>query len=129
MITLISTPDYHDPADATIVCRWLATESPNNFRLLRRDWLVAGANAGGFLQLTCGTLYTGDVTHDIACYDATTDSMYLGKVTAIGGGLLVVTTDIPWLAAMNITYMNDNTLHGGYYFEGRLTVKVMPTLT
>jgi hypothetical protein len=34
----------------------------------------------------------------------------------------LITTDIPWVAGTVIAYMNDNSLHGGYYFEGRLTV-------
>ena len=122
MITLISTPAYTDPADPLVICRWVATESPNNFRLLRRDWIVTGANAGGFLQLTCIANYTGTVTNDIAVYDSATDSMKVGKVTNIDVTLKIVTTDIVWVAGTVATYMNDNTLHGGYYFEGRLTV-------
>lgn len=122
MITLISTPEYIEPLDPSIICRWLATESPNNFRLFRRDWIVTGANAGGFLQLTCTDIYTGTITNDIAVYCAATNQMYVGKVTNVDGTLLIITTDIPWVAGMNITYMNDNTIHAGYYFEGRLTI-------
>jgi hypothetical protein len=122
MITLISTPAYTDPADPSVICRWLATESPNNFRLLRRDWITAGSPAVGFLKVTCTDNYTGDVGNDIAVYCAFTDQMYIGKVTNIDVTLKIVTTDISWVAGMNIVYMNDNTLHGGYYFEGQLTV-------
>jgi len=122
MITLISTPAYYDPADPSVICRWLATESPNNFRLLRRDWITAGANAGGFLQLTVIEDYTGSTTNDIAVFCNATDQMYVGKVTNIDVTLRIITTDIVWVASMDIIYMNDNTLHGGYYFEGRLTI-------
>ncbi len=130
MITLVSTPDYHEPLDPTIVCRWVATESPNNFRLLRRDWIVTGANAGGFLQVTCTDDYTGAVTNAIAVYDQYTDSMYVGTITNIDGTFRILTTDIVWIAGMNIVYLNDNTLHAGYYFEGRLTINgVLNSLT
>ena len=130
MITLISTPAYYDPADPSVICRWLATESPNNFRLLRRDWITTGANAGGFLQLTCSDDYTGTITNDIAVFCNATDQMYTGHVTNIDGTLRIVTTDIAWVAGMAIIYLNDNTLHGGYYFEGRLTINnVVHSLT
>jgi hypothetical protein len=122
MITLISTPAYVDPLDPTVICRWVATESPNNFRLLRRDYIVNGADSGGFLQLTSASDFLGVVTNSISVYDVTTDSMYIGKVTVIDGTLRVITTDIPWVAGMVAAYMQDNTYFGGYYFEGRLTI-------
>jgi hypothetical protein len=122
MITLISTPEYVDPADPSVICRWIATESPNNFRLLRRDWLCSGANALGFLQLTVADDYTGAVTNDIAVYDSTTKSMKIGKVTNIDVTLRIITTDIVWVVGTVATYLNDNSLHPNYYFEGRLTV-------
>jgi len=126
MITLVSTPAYVDPADPSVICRWLATESPNNFRLLRRDWIVnTTANAGGFLRITLNASYTGLVTNVIAVYDFTTNSMYVGAVTAVGTSVVaddLITTDIPYVAGMNCQYMNDNTLEAGYYFEGQLTV-------
>ena len=122
MITLISTPEYIDPADPSVICRWVATESPNNFRLLRRDWLCSGANSGGFLQLTTIFNYTGAISNDVAVYDSATKSMKIGKVTNIDGTLKIITTDILWVAGTIATYMNDNSLYPGYYFEGRLTV-------
>jgi len=122
MITLINTPAYAEPLDPTIICRWLATESPNNFRLVRKDWLVTGVNASGFLKVISSVNYTGSNGNDIAVYCLTTDQMYVGKVTNIDVTLKVITTDILWVTGMNITYFQDNTLHGGYYFEGRLTV-------
>jgi hypothetical protein len=127
MIIPISTPEYSE-LSPPITCRWLATESPNNFRLLRKDWLCSGVDNGGFLELTCVDDYTGAITNDIACYCSSTNQMYIGKVTNIDGTLKIVTTDIHWVSSMatgmvsNITYMNDNTLHGGYYFEGQLTI-------
>jgi len=121
MITLISTPEYAEPTDPLIISRWLATESPNNFRLRRTDWAVtAYANAGGFLQITMAA-YTGAVTDSIAVYDASTDSMYTGTITSIAGDPDFV-TDITWVVGMDITYLNDNTLYGNYYFEGQLTI-------
>jgi hypothetical protein len=122
MITLISTPAYTDPVDPTLICRWLATESPNNFRLLRRDYIVNGANAGGFLQITSSTHFLGSVTNAVSVYDVTTDSMYVGKVTNIDATLHIITTDIVWVAGTVAAYMQDNTYYGGYYFEGRLTI-------
>jgi hypothetical protein len=54
--------------------------------------------------------------------------MLVGKIIDIDGSDLI--TDIPWVATYDIDYLNDNTLHGGYYFEGRLTINdVVQTLT
>jgi hypothetical protein len=128
MITLISTPEYVDPADPSVICRWLATESPNNFRLLRRDFIVysgTSVSSGGFLRFRLSSSYTGATTNAIAVYDSTTDSMYVGTVTAIGTSAIandLITTDIVFTAGMNVIYMNDNSLFGGYYFEGRLII-------
>ena len=123
MITLISTPEYAEPTDPTVISRWLATESPNNFRLLRRDW-IAGTpvNNGGFLQVTVDAIYTGSVTDVISIYDLYNDSMLTGTITNVDGTFLILTTDIPYVATMNPAYLNDHTLYGGYYFEGRMTI-------
>jgi hypothetical protein len=103
----------------------LATESENNFRLSRKDYLVTlSANNGGFLQITITPSVTAVVPlldDAIAVYDSTTGQVLAGTLTNVAGYPILV-TDITWVAGMNITYMNDNTLHGGYYFEGRLTV-------
>lgn len=120
MITLISTPEYD--VDRAEPCRWLATESPNNFRLLRQDYFCSGANNGGKLRVTTTENFMGADDDDIAVYCANTNQMYVGTVTNIDVTLRIIDTDIDWVATMNITYMNDNTLFGGYYFEGRLTV-------
>jgi len=122
MITLISTPEYADPADPAVICRWLATESPNNFRFLRTDWVCVGADNAGFLRLTVGEDYIGSDENVIAVYCSATNQMYVGAVTNVDVTLRVIDTDIVWVATMNITYLNDNSLYGGYYFEGRLTI-------
>ena len=124
---LISTPD---PLNLS---KWLATESPNNFRLSRKDYLVTfSAPSGGFLQITITPSVTAvvPILHDeIAVYDYTTKAMLTGTLTNVVGYPILI-TDIPWVAGMNITYMNDNSLHGGYYFEGQLTINnILQTLT
>jgi hypothetical protein len=98
---------------------------------LRRDWIVNNSvNIGGFLQVTCAEDYTGVIGNDIAVYDLTTDSMFIGKITFIDAGLRDLITDIFWITGMNITYLNDNTLYAGYYFEGRLTINgILESLT
>lgn len=133
MIQLISTPEYIDPITFQ-VSRWLATESENNFRLHRRDFdIVTAANNAGFLQVTVAVgSYGGSVGDIILVYNKTLNAMYAGKVIA-GTTTTTILTDIPFLAGFAptdpaldpdrlITYLNDNTLHTNYYFEGRLTV-------
>jgi hypothetical protein len=130
---LISTPAYVIQVSPEIISRWLATESPNNFRLLRTDFVVNAQAQGGspsVTQVTATTDFTGNVGDDIAIHDTTLDKMYIGTVIAIDAGLRDILTDIDWVAGMDIDYMNDNSLHGGYYFEGRLTVNgVLQSLT
>lgn len=102
MVHLISTPEYADPSDASVICRWLATESPNNFRLQRRDWQVATpVNAGGYLQVTCATDYTGNAGNSIAVYDLTTNSMKVGEIVSVDAGLRIIVTDIPYVTGIN----------------------------
>ena len=121
MITLISTPACSDTETPPNVSRWVATESPNNFRLFREDFLVASeADNGGFLEVTLSVPYTGISGNSIAVYNFINNAMYVGLVTNVSGA--VVTTDIPWIASMDIRYLNDNSLHAGYFFEGRLTI-------
>jgi hypothetical protein len=131
MITLISTPVYVDPLDPTVLYRWLATESPNNFRLFRADWnVILSADNAGLLDITLDIVgaFPGAIGDSIAVYDFNTDSMYTGLITNVVAGL--ISTDIVWVAGMDIRYMNDNTLYAGYYFEGRLTINgVVETLT
>jgi len=142
MVTLISTPEYIEQVTPEIVCRWVATESPNNFRLHRHDYdVVSVANNGGYLQITvaAGT-YDGMENDVIAVYNKSLNAMYLGTVET-GTTDTVIETDIPFIAGFDpsdpaldpdrqITYVNDNTLHGGYYFEGQLTINgVVNSLT
>lgn len=134
MVTLISTPEYIEQVSPEIVSRWVATESPNNFRLLRHDFdIVTAVDNGGLLQLTvsAGT-FTGLVGDVIAVFNKTLNAMSVGTVTA-GSGTTTINTDITFVTgfdptdpaldpARTFTYINDNTIHGGYYFEGRLTI-------
>ena len=143
MITLISTPEYIEQVSpALVVCRWVATESPNNFRLLRHDWdIVTAVDNGGFLRITvaAGT-YTGTAGNQVSVFNKTLNAIYTGEVQA-GSTNTTIDTDIPFIAGFDptdtallpdrlITYVNDNSMHGGYYFEGRLTINgVLNTLT
>jgi hypothetical protein len=142
MITLVSTPEYIEQVSPEIVCRWVATESPNNFRLLRHDWdIVTAVSNGGNLRLTvaAGT-FTGVAGDQITVFNQTLNAMYLGTVQA-GSTTTTIDTDIPFItgfdpsdpvlvAARNFTYLNDNTQRAGYYFEGRLTINgVLNNLT
>src|SRR5664279_252017 len=121
-ITLVSTPEpIVSPA---LNCKWLATESPNNFRLFHDDFLVTDSNEStgspaGNLVVTI-TAFTGNESDNIAIHDNATNALFTGTVLSIDG--TDVLTDIPWQDGMEINYLNDNTLHGGYHFEGRLTV-------
>ena len=122
MITITDTPACADPVSPSIISRWLATESPNIFTLLRQDFLISGyANNGGFLQITVDGSFSGNDDDVITVYDATTESMRLGLVTDASADP-VIETDIPWEAGFDIEYMNDHTLRAGYYAEGRLTI-------
>jgi len=142
MITLISTPEYVESVSPSVISKWLATESPNNFRLLRHDFdIVTAANNGGYLQATVAAAsYTGAVGNVIAVYNKTLDAVFVGTVVA-GSTTTTIETDIPFVTGFDpgdtaldpdrlITYINDNTLHAGYYFEGRLTINgVLNSLT
>jgi len=123
MITLISTPVCSDPDDPSILYRWVATESPINFRLFRNDWSVIASadNGAGKLQITLDAAFIGAEDDVIAVYDFNTEQMYVGTLTNIAGDPVLV-TDIDWVAGMDIRYMNDNTLYQNYYFEGRVTI-------
>lgn len=134
MITILADPSHVVQVSPAIVSRWLATESANNFQLQRKDFAVTASASDGsspeMLQMELGAEYTGAVGNVIAVYNATNGAMYTGTVTDIASPATTITTDIPWLAGMDVTYMNDNTLRNGYYFEGRLTVNdVVQTLT
>jgi hypothetical protein len=124
-ITLITDPSYEIQVSPAIKSRWLATESPNNFRLLRRDWIVSAIAAAGsptVSLLTVTTDYTGTVGSVIALYSAHNGAMYTGEVLVIDAALREITTSIDFVTGMTTGYLQDNTLHAGYYFEGRLTI-------
>lgn len=142
MITLISTPAYYDSVSPPNISRWVATESPNNFRLFRHDFnIVTATNNAGLLRLTvaAGT-YSGTTGDIVSVFNKTLNAMYVGNTLA-GTGTTTIETDISYLAGFapgdvaldptrTITYLNDHTLYGGYYFEGRLTINgILETLT
>jgi hypothetical protein len=128
-VILISTPE--PIVSPTLNSKWLATESENIFRLQRKDFAVTGQSDGGSPTVTILTLsipYTGTIGNDIAIHDTYNNAIYTGKVIDIDGS--DVYTDIPYVATMSIDYLNDDTLHGGYYFEGRLTINnIVQSLT
>ncbi len=131
MITILSDPSHVIQVSPEIRSRLLATESPNNFRLQRKDFIVTfQSNSSGLLSIELSSDYTGIVGNSISVYNATNDSMYTGTVTTIASPATSIDTDIPWVAGMDIGYMNDNTKFGRYYFEGKLTVNdVVNSLT
>jgi hypothetical protein len=134
MITLLSDPSHTIQVSPAIISRWLATESPNNFQLQRRDFIPNGSTPEGLspyvLGLTFATPFTGNAGDAIACHDAITGAMLVGTVVSMASPATSILTDIPWVAGTDIDYVNDNTLYGGYYFEGRLTVNgVVQALT
>ena len=142
MITLISTPEYYDSVSPPNISRLVATESENNFRLFRHDFnIVTASNNAGKLRLTvaAGT-YSGTTGDIVSVFNKTLNAMYVGTTLA-GTGTTTIETDIPYIAGFapgdvaldptrTITYLNDHTLFGGYYFEGRLTINgILETLT
>ena len=133
-VTLISTPAHADDSSPAIVTRWVATESQNNFRLQRKDFIVNSCASDGSspeqTELTLAAAFTGQVGDEVAFYSAHNAAMYTGVVTSIASPATTIVVDTAWDAAFDITYLNDNTLRGGYYFEGRLTVNdVVQALT
>lgn len=134
MITLISTPSHSDSVSPPNISRWVATESPNNFRLFRHDFeILTAGNSGGLLYLTVvpGS-YSGVADDVISVFNKSLNEMYVGTVEYLPNNYTIL-TDIPFIAGFDPTdpaldpdrdeaYFNDNTLYGGYYFEGRLTV-------
>lgn len=102
MVTLISTPAYVEQVSPEILCRWVATESPNNFRLHRHDFdIVSVANNGGYLQITVGVgLFTGAEDDIIAVYNKSLDAMYSGTVET-GSTDTIIETDIPFMAGFD----------------------------
>lgn len=119
--TLISTPACFTLTSPAGAFRWVATESANIFRLLRQDWMISSqTNAGGYLQVVADGTFTGLEGDSIQVYNETTGEILSGEITAVAGN--TITTDIIWVAGTVITYLNDNTLYQGFYFEGRLRI-------
>jgi hypothetical protein len=132
-ITLVSTPAAVIATSPEAVSRWLATESPNNFRLQRKDWLIVASeettgSPAGCMQFTTDEAFTGDVGDAISVHNVANDAMYTGTVTGVDG--TTVQTDIPYAASFSADFLNDDTMFNGFYFEGRLTINdVLQTLT
>ncbi|MCJ7447917.1 MAG: hypothetical protein MUO72_09500 [Bacteroidales bacterium] len=123
MITLVSTPAYVDPADPSVICRWLATESPNNFRLQRRDYIIlnSGPNAG-YMSFQPDHTFTGVTGASITVVDSAGNS-YTGTISSITDPDLQVDTSLLWSSFIAPpSYVNDNTQFKNYYFEGQLTI-------
>jgi hypothetical protein len=124
MITLISTPAYPEPLDPSIISRWLATESPNNFRLLRRDYLVtAMINIGGYFGFTPNPVFTGTVGNVVTVVD-TAGNTFVGEITDVSDPAQIM-TDILYtemVSGIAASYVNDNSERPNYYFEGRIIV-------
>jgi hypothetical protein len=122
MITLLSTPAYPEPLDPTIISRWLATESPNNFRLRRRDYILLGSsNVGGYLAFNPDSAYLGIIGYSVTVVDSLGNS-YAGLITNITTPTAIV-TDILYASILGTaSYINDNTYFANYYFEGQLTI-------
>jgi hypothetical protein len=126
MITILSDPSYALPVSPAEVLRWLATESPNNFQLRRADWLISSAVSAGspdYTNFEVSTDFTGSVGDSITIVDNLGNAR-TGVVTVIyDSPARNLQCDIPFGDFLGTpTYMNDNTLYAGYYFEGRLTV-------
>lgn len=119
--TLISTPACYTATSPPVVSRWVATESPNIFRLFRQDWIVSSqTNSGVYLQVVVDGTFTGLEGDSIQVYNETNNEVLSGTITVLAGN--TITTDILWIAGTVITYLNDNTLYPGFYFEGRLRI-------
>lgn len=134
MITLVKTPDHVKSVSPPITSRWLATESPNNFTLLRHDHdIVTASNNSGKLRLTVSAnTFDGQVGDQITVFNKSLNAMFAGMVET-GSDTTTVETSIPYQAGFDpsdpaldpnrtITYINNYTQRQGYYFEGRLTI-------
>jgi len=136
-ITLLSIPATAIQVSPEILSYWLATESANNFKIQRRDWLITASSEStgspaNSMEFTLDTEFTGSIGDVIAVYNNANDSMVTGTITDIVNASpdFIIGTDIPYSATFDGAYLNDNTLFGGFYFEGRLTINgVLQTLT
>lgn len=134
-VIIQSDPSHVLPVSPVVTSRWVATESPNNFRLVRKDYTLA--NAAEYASSPAGTAlelsseFTGDVGDSITVVDDLGNA-YTGLVTVlVDSPVFNIVCDITWaLFAGSPAYVNNNTAKDGYYFEGRLTVNgVVQALT
>jgi hypothetical protein len=123
-VTILSDPSYVVRVSPEIISRVIATESPNNFQLQRRDFLVNNASA-------YDSTHTGlDVDeNDYGIGDSillidTDGNDYPGTITdIISSPQQLVIVDIPFSTMiLPPAYFNDITLYDGWYFEGKLTI-------
>ena len=129
MATIIqSDPSYSLPVSPAVVSRWVATESPNNFRLVRKDYTIM--NAGEYASspagtaLECDVEFTGEIGDSISVIDSG-GNVHTGTIILFQDSPVYnPVCDIPWseFAVYTPAYMNNNTAKDGFYFEGRLTV-------
>jgi len=133
MITVISTPACSvactPVVSPALQSYWLATESPNNFRLLRSDYEVIPGSTIADSPTDIGVFltapFTGQSGDSISAHDITTDAMLVGVVTGHSHApetLVFQIPGIPYVAGMNIDYVNNNTQYSGFYFESRLVI-------
>jgi len=129
---IISDPSHVIQVSPEVVSRLVATESPNIFKLQRKDFAIASCEeSGGFVKLTTSAEFTGNLGDSISIYDDYSSSIITGKITDIQGSPAnIIITDVTWVSTYDFSYLNDRTLFPGYYFEGRLTVNsVLETMT
>jgi hypothetical protein len=129
---IISDPSHVIQVSPEVVSRLVATESPNIFKLQRKDFAIASCEeSGGFVKLTTSAEFTGNLGDSISIYDDYSSSIITGKITDIQGSPAnIIITDVTWVSTYDFSYLNDSTLFPGYYFEGRLTVNsVLETMT
>jgi hypothetical protein len=131
ILSLISIPRCNDATHPADYSYWLATESANIFKFQRTDFnvvSVTSANRAGidYLQITVDAAsYTGVLDNIITIFNTTYGVKYTGHIVT-GFTTTVLETDILWVTSMAASlatgYVNDNTLYGGFYLEGRLVV-------
>ena len=124
-ISILSDPSHVIQVSPEIISRLVATESPNNFQLQRRDFLIENGasydSTHSALSMSEAGIYS--IGDSIMVIDNLSNS-YPGVITdIIGSPQEVVIIDIPWTSfASTPSYFNDISLYDGWYFEGKLTV-------
>jgi len=124
-ISILSDPSHVIQVSPEIVSRLVATESPNNFQLQRRDFMIENGSyydsTHSSLSLSEAGIYS--IGDSILVIDSLNNS-YPGTITnIIGSPQETVIINIPWSSfAGTPLYFNDISLYDGWYFEGKLTV-------